>query len=214
MTTTVNGNGVKHLLTEQLTNDAEDMIELGMPYRLAITVVGTADLLMHRWSNEAVAEKARAAKGSTAKKTDNVESYAYRDDDGNLGVPGINFAASIWHAGKFMQDPRSPRKSAFDLCRAGVIPLDKIAPFQPMTQEWDYDHMARVTVQRAGITRTRPAMRTGWELTFNLLITTPQYLPFERITELVTNAGLLVGLCDFRPTYGRFTTKAIEVLRD
>lgn len=189
----------------QVTNGAKDVIESGLPYRLEVGIVGTADLLFHAWNIESIAEKAVAAKGSREKKQDNLESYVYRDEAGNLGIPCVNFAASIQMAGKFRQDPRSPRKSAFDLCKAGVIPLDGVAPFDPLTKEWDYEDARRVTVQRAGITRIRPAMRSGWKVSFNLLVTTPEYLTIPIMSELISNAGRLVGLCDFRPSHGRFS---------
>lgn len=195
---------------DAITNGAREAIEMGLPYRLEVSIVGTAPLLMHAWNVSAVAEKAAAAKGSRAKKTDDVESYVYRDADGYLGVPGVNFAAAIQMAGKFMQDPRSPRKSAFDLCKAGVVPLTTVAPFQPKTQAWDFEHASRVTVQRAGVTRVRPAMREGWRLDFDLLITTPEYLPPATMAQLIGNAGRLVGLCDFRPTYGRFAVTRMQ----
>lgn len=193
-----------------VTNGAREAIEAGIPYRLEVGVIGTAPLLMHAWNTEAVAEKAAAAKGSRTKKTDDLESYVYRDDDGYLGVPGQNFAAAIQMAGKFMQDPRSPRKSAFDLCKAGVVPLSTIASFEPRTQAWDFEHAARVQVQRNAVTRIRPAMRQGWRLTFDLLITVPEYLPPATMAQLVGNAGRLVGLCDFRPTYGRFAVTSMH----
>ena len=196
----------------QVSNGGADAIETTMPYQLVISILGTAPLLMHQWNIEAVAEKAAAAKGSKAKKSDNIESYAYRDPDGFLGVPGQNFAASIQMAGKFMQDPRSPRKSAFDLCKAGVIPLTTVARFEPNTQSWDYEHAARVMVQRNAVTRIRPAMREGWKLSFNVLVTVPEYLPLPVMAHLIGQAGRLVGLCDFRPTYGRFSVERMEVI--
>jgi hypothetical protein len=188
----------------QTTNGAKELIEQGFPYRMTVTITGTAPLLLHAWNTRSVEEKGAAAKGSRQKRTDDLESYAYRDDSGNLGVPGQNFASAIAMAGKFMQDPRSPRKSAFDLCKAGVIPLTIVAPFLPATQTWDFEDARRVTVQRAGITRTRPAMREGWKVAFDLLINTPEYLPPHTMAKLIGDAGRLVGLCDYRPTYGRF----------
>jgi hypothetical protein len=195
-----------------VTNGAKEIIESGLPYRVEVGVVGVAPILFHAWNIESVANKAAAAKGSKAKKTDDIESYVYRDDDGNLGVPGQNLAASIQLAGKFRQDPRSPRKSAFDLCKAGIIPITTIAPFEPSTSTWDFELAARVTVQRAGVTRIRPAMREGWNLTFNLLVTTPEYLPPQMVADLISSAGRLVGLCDFRPTYGRFAVTRFAIL--
>jgi len=196
---------------QQVTNGGSDSIVQGQPYRLTASIIGVSPLLFHAWNVASVAGKAAAAKGSKAKKSDDLESYVYRDADGYLGVPGQNFAASIQQSAKFMQDPRSPRKSAFDLAKAGVIALDVVAQFQPKTASWDYEDSRRVTVQRNGITRVRPAMREGWQLTFELLITTPEYLPLPVMTHLINQAGRLVGLCDFRPTFGRFSVTAITI---
>jgi hypothetical protein len=191
---------------------ANQIISMSEPYRLRASIVGVAPILFHAWNIEAVEEKANAKKGSDAKKTDNVESYVYRTDDGHIGIPGVAFAACIREAGRYEKDPRSPRKSAMDLIRAGVVPLDIVAPLDPLTKEWDFEHRARVTVQRAAITRTRPAMNAGWAVTFDLLINTPEYLSVGFMSSLIANAGRLCGLCDHRPTYGRFAVKSIGVV--
>lgn len=188
-----------------LTNGGAWVIEGEEPVKARIGIVGTAPMLLHAWNVEAVEEKSKAAKGSKAKKTDNLESYSYRDEEGRLGVPGTNFHAALIEAGRRMQDPSSPRKAARDIVRAAIVPLTVIAPFEPETREWDYEDARRVTVQRAGVTRIRPAMHSGWRLTYELLITAPQYIQPATLLTLVNTAGLLVGLCDFRPTYGRFT---------
>lgn len=66
------------VLGPEPTNDAREDIEFGVPYVVEFTIEGVVPILFHRWSNEAVAEKAKAAKNSAAKKTDNVESSRYR----------------------------------------------------------------------------------------------------------------------------------------
>lgn len=194
-----------------VSNGAEDAIETTVPYVVSVTLTGIAPLLFHAWNTEAVAEKAGAAKGSKAKKTDNIESYVYRDNDGNLGIPGVCLAAALANSGRYMQDPRSPRKSAMDLVKAGVVPLTIIAPFEPITSKWDFEDARRVVIQRASVTRIRPAMREGWKCTFDLLINAPEYLPPAVMNHLLNQAGRLVGLLDFRPTYGRFTVTRFEV---
>jgi hypothetical protein len=196
----------------QITNGGEPAITLTKPYRAKIEVVGVAPLLFHRWNVEAVAEKGAAAKGSKAKKTDNIESYVYRTDDGYLGIPGVNFTASLQEAGRYESDPRSPRKSLRDLLKAAVIPLDAVAMFSPKRKEWDYEDKRRAPVQRQGITRVRPAMKEGWKIAFTVLVTLPQYVTPELLTKLANSAGLIAGLCDHRPTYGRFTISAFEIL--
>lgn len=184
---------------------------MSVPYVLKLGVIGTAPILMHQWNTESVAEKSAAAKGSRAKKTDDVESYAYRTDEGYLGIPGNAMSAAIAFAGKSSQDPRSPRKSMYDMLRAGVLPLDIVTPFIPLTKDWDYEDKQRVVVQRAAITRTRPAMREGWRVEFRLLIAIPEYLTLSVMSGLITQAGRLCGLLDHRPTYGRFSITSMEV---
>jgi hypothetical protein len=143
-----------------------------------------------------------AAKGSKAKKTDDVESYVYRTDDGELAIPGEYLRMAIINAAKFRQDPRSPRKSAMDLYKAAVVPLTPLASLG--TPTWDYEHRCRVVVQRSGVNRVRPAMRAGWRAAFELMVNLPEYVSPEALNETVQSAGRLVGIGDFRPTYGRF----------
>ena len=160
---------------------------------------------MHRWSNEAVAAKAAAAKGSKAKKTDDVESYVYRNDDGEICIPGEYLRGAICGkqgSAKFRQDPRSPRKSALDLYKAAVIVETQLATLG--VKDWDYLDRRRVTVQSNSITRVRPAMLTGWKASFDLTVALPEYVPPVDLRSVLIDAGRLIGLGDFRPTYGRF----------
>lgn len=192
------------------TNGAKDAIDLSQPYSVALSITGSADFLFHRWNTEAVAEKAKAAKNSAAKKSDNVESYVYRNDSGELCIPGEYLRQSIIHAAKFKQDPRSPRKSAMDLFKAGVLCSTNLAPLGK--SDWDYLDTRRVLVQRAGVSRTRPAMRAGWKAEFVLEILTPEYIDPTLLQDVTNTAGRLVGVGDFRPTYGRFFIDRFEVL--
>lgn len=192
------------------TNGAASVIETGIPYRVSFQLTGTSDLLFHRWNAEAVEEKAKAAKNSKAKKSDDVESYVYRAENGNLAMPGEYVRQAIVMAAKFRQDPRSPRKSAMDLYKAGVVPLTILADLGIPT--WDYEDKRRVVVQRAGVNRTRPAVRAGWKASFEFLILTPEYIGPMDLHGVLTQAGVLVGLADFRPTYGRFAVTSWEVL--
>ena len=195
----------------ETTNGAAHDIEYSEPYVARVTVVGVADLLFHRWNCEAVAEKSKAAKGSKAKKTDNVESYVYRDADGLIGIPGEYLRQSIIHAAKYRQDPRSPRKSAMDMFKAGVVSLDQLVLLGGAKKTWDYEHRCRVTVQRAGITRCRPAFLAGWSAEFTFLITLPEYISPAVFNDVAVNAGRLVGRGDFRPCYGRFRVTGFSV---
>lgn len=184
------------------TNGGKNTIEASAPYVMQVGIEGAADLLFHRWNCEAVEEKAKAAKNSKAKKSDDVESYVYRCDDGTLALPGEYLRQSIVHAAKFRQDPRSPRKSAMDLFKAGIVCLTPLASLGKT--DWDYLDTRRVTVQRNGINRTRPAMKHGWRAQFEFAVNLPEYIDRTMFREVLEQAGRLVGVGDFRPTFGRF----------
>jgi hypothetical protein len=192
-----------------VSNDAADLIAFTEPYTAHVTIEGSAALLFHRWSNEAVAEKAAAAKNSKAKKTDNIESYVYRLDNGNLALPGEYLRQSIIGAARFRQDPRSPRKSAMDLYKAAVVPLTELADLG--VKDWDYLDRRRVLIQRSAITRERPALRAGWTASIDLLVNLPEYVDPPMLLETIGAAGRLIGVGDFRPTYGRFAVIGFEV---
>ena len=197
----------------QVSNDAE--ITAGIPYSVVFEILGTADILFHRWSNEAVAEKSAASKGSKAKKTDNTESYVYRNAQDQICIPGRYITRAIVEAGRFHPDPRSPRKMAKDLIQAGVVAEEILSPVlvngQPVT-EWEYEDMQRVTIMRSAITRVRPAFRAGWKCSFTLTVLLPEYISSQFLRTLTDGAGKFIGLADFRPTYGRFVVSRWDVV--
>ncbi len=129
--------------------------------------------------------------------------YVYRCANGNLGLPGEYCRMSLIGAAKYRQDPRSPRKSAMDLFKAGVISLTELADLGQ--NDWDYLDRRRVMVQRSGITRVRPALETGWKATFKLQIQLPEYINASFLRSVIQDGGKLIGLADFRPSYGRYS---------
>jgi hypothetical protein len=205
-----------------VSNAGEATIVLDQPYVAEVTVTGDSAILWHRWQSDSVEAKAKAAKGSAAKKTDDVESYVWRNADGVICLPGEYLRGSLIDprngAAKYQQDPRSPRKSALDLFRAGVISLTDLAPITKadgsLAENWDYMDRRRVTVQRAGITRERPALNAGWSATVQFMVTTPQYIDARMLHRTFTDAGRLVGLADFRPTFGRFSVTSFVIVTD
>ena len=193
---------IKNIGGEIPSNNAKETIELSLPYQVEVTLQGCSDLLLHRWNCEEIEIKSKAAKGSASKKMDNIESFVYRDEENNICLPGEYLRMAIITAAKYIQDPRSPRKSAMDLYKAGIVCLTPLASLG--TEKWDYEDKRRVVIQRAGINRIRPAMKSGWRATFELMVNVPEYISENDLNERIQVAGRLVGLADFRPTYGRF----------
>lgn len=201
-------NGKADAIGEDITNDGEFSIEV--PYIVRFTIEGTAAILFHRWSNEDVAAKSKAAKNSKAKKSDNVESYVYRNEKGQICLPGEYVRGAMVESARYRQDPRSPRKAARDLYKAGVVSLTELATLGK--KDWDYLDERRVTIQRNGITRVRPAFLAGWRAQFEFQSLLPEYIPPQDFLDVLTQAGRLVGVGDFRPTYGRFQVVEFKVI--
>ena len=217
--TTRAGKGTAETLGGDVSNAGAATIELGRPYAVDITIRGTCAVLFHRWQSDAVDAKAAAAKGSRAKKTDDVESYVWRNEDNLICLPGDYVRGALAGpngAAKYRQDPRSPRKSALDLMKAAVVPLTDLAPITRVSGDkaatWDYIDRRRVTIQRAGITRERPAFLAGWEATLTLQVLLPQYVSSDFLHDVLIDAGRLVGIADNRPTFGRFSIIHYETL--
>jgi hypothetical protein len=194
------------------TNGARAGIETQMPYRVLVEIEGTSAILFHRWNCESVESKSKAKKGSAEKKSDDVESYVYRNEKGEICLPGEYLRGAIIGAAKFQQDPRSPRKSAADLFKAAIVSLTPLSSLG--AKNWDFMDQRRVVIQRNAITRNRPAMREGWKAKFILMVNLPEYINDSLLNSTIQAAGKLIGLGDFRPSYGRFNVTSFEVLDD
>lgn len=194
------------------TNGGESSVEQQKPYRVLVELEGVCPLLFHRWNNESVEAKSKAKKGSVEKKTDDIESFLYRDTKGFVAIPGEYIRQSVIHASKYEQDPRSPRKSLMDLMKAALVSLTELA--STGLKEVDYIDKRRVVIMRSAITRSRPALKEGWKAGFILMVNLPEYLPPQRLNHILQQAGRIVGIADFRPSYGRFAVTKFELLDD
>jgi hypothetical protein len=202
-------------LSGDISNSGKFAIDSTLPYRVVVEVTGISALLFHRWQSDEVEAKSAAAKNSKAKKTDNVESYVYRNDIGNLTIPGLYLVGSLTNpqngAAKYQQDPRSPRKSALDLYKAAIQPL---SDGDLGVKDWDFLDRRRAVVQRQGITRVRPGMAPGWKTEIELLCTMSEYVSPSDLYAALALAGRAVGIGDFRPTFGRFQVTGFTPIQD
>lgn len=205
-------NGLKALDSEQTSNAGEFSASFSRPYVAHVKIEGVASILWHAWNCDSVEAKGAAAKGSAAKKTDDIESYVVRDSKGFIGIPAHYLRGMICNANgaaKYRQDPRSSRKSALDLYRAGVVILTENASLG--TKDWDFLDKRREVIQRAGITRVRPAMLPGWKCEFDVQVVLPEYISPQDLHAVLVDAGRLCGIGDHRPTYGRFNVTGFEI---
>lgn len=187
-----------------ISNDAKSQIEMETPFTVDVSIKGSSPFLFHRWSNEAVAAQQAAKKNSIVKKSDNVESYVFRNEKRALCIPSEYVRMSVINSAKYDQHPSKPRASAFDLFKAGIICAPELCELNDgEAYNWDSLDQRRVVIQRASITRSRPSMNTGWEINLEITSLLPDLIDFNFMYKTLVRAGQLIGVGDFRPSYGR-----------
>ena len=77
----------------------------------------------------------------------------------------------------------------------------KLAP-DKLYKKIEYSDMRTVKVKQAKTTRCRPKF-DSWKGEFTVILDEDK-LNVEEIEQIVNNAGKYVGMCDYRPRYGRF----------
>lgn len=195
-----------------VSNDAKDQVEMEIPFTVEVQIQGTTPFLFHRWSNEAVAAQAAAKKNSKVKKSDNVESYVFRNDKNSLCIPAEYVRMALINSAKYDQHPQKPRASAFDLFKAGIVCSPELCPLNDgEVYNWDFMDMRRVVIQRASITRSRPAMKTGYTIDLEITSLLPDLIDFNFLNKTLIRAGQLIGIGDFRPSFGRFTVTKFKL---
>jgi hypothetical protein len=97
-----------------------------------------------------------------------------------------------------------------DLFKAGIATIGELCSLG--VKDPDYYDRRRVVIQRNAITRTRPAMTAGWKCTVNLQILLPEYINPALANEVLQYSGRIVGVGDFRPSFGRFQVTGFNVI--
>ncbi len=54
-------------------------------------------------------------------------------------------------------------------------------------------------------------MNTGWKCQFLVQVLLPEYIDPQMLNDTIQSAGKLIGVGDFRPSYGRFSVTHFEI---
>jgi hypothetical protein len=124
--------------------------------------------------------------------------------DGDLGpyIPGENVMRCLVDGAKLTKQGTSVTRGVFikdDMC-----PLAYAGPRTP-EELWDqgFKHMASVKVGTQRVMRCRPWFPEGWTLEAMGTVDSA-VMELEDIRTIITNSGLMIGLGDWRPRFGRF----------
>lgn len=184
---------------------------------LQIEITGIAPLLMHSdlYSNP-LHPLTKEHKKLTAKRKKTDEDHEaiamsewrgglYWDNDIGLHIPGENIDSCIWAAAKLQKLGTHYKRGAFvidDKCPLKID--DNIGnDINKLIKRYEKYSLAKsVVVSRARIMRVRPFFKQ-WSTTCQLSLN-PEVLSPDELIKAISDAGQFIGLCDWRPRYGRF----------
>lgn len=184
--------------------------------QITVTITGKAPLLMHsdRFANPLdPATKAHKELTGKRKKTDaDHEAIArsefmgslYHDDAIGPYIPGQNIDAALQDAAKLQKLGKRFKQA--------VMVIENEVPLQykgPRDREGlfagGFLDVRGVKVAMAKLMRCRPKFNQ-WSAEFTIAFN-EEVLNIEEIRKAVADAGQLIGLCDYRPRFGKFTAE-------
>lgn len=181
--------------------------------QIEVTIQGINPLLMNRFTEE---NEVRVSNGTTAvhigskgSPREQAEKKAYKDDKGNLYIPGPNIYAAIIAAGRFHKSGKekvTTKKTS--LIPAGVFMLDTVVPLN--TKNFEVDSRSVVIPATGGRVMCYRPRLDNWTCVFHIEVDEEMFNEkFVRL--LIDDAGKKIGLGDFRPErkgpFGRFVVK-------
>ena len=182
--------------------------------RINVTFTGKAPLLMHSCIGvNPTHPLSIESKKITSKRTKTEEDHEkileigfllalYYDEEVGVFIPATNVEASIREAAKKF-------KLGKTVVSGLIIPDDMIKLIyqgpktpQKLFEDYRFKDVRAVNVQRSKVLRCRPRF-DRWSINFDLEYDKSLF-DRETIENILHTAGLYIGLCDYRPRYGRF----------
>lgn len=182
--------------------------------RFELQITGTHPLLMHnaRLANP-LDPHSKAIKAISGKRNKTDEDHAKMADlemiggmyhDAELGpyMPGANIHSTLVAAARRRKLGKKVTEALF--MEEQINPLVYQGPrdLESLVKDRNFRHEASVKVGTSRVIRTRPMFRR-WGLVANLNLD-PELLDPADLEQIVQTAGVVIGLCDWRPIYGRF----------
>jgi len=168
--------------------------------KIQVTITGTGALLMNRYNIEAELERQRGHR--TTKTYDpavEAEKAAYWNSKGKkeLIIPAGVIYAAVLGASSFHKIGKRSAKAIL----AGSLRIQGIDGSEEIglgTAEYEIDTRP-VVIQRNRVLKSR-AKLSNWEATFHVIYNEDLVTDPEIIKTVLTEAGLRIGIMDFRPS--------------
>ena len=182
-------------------------------YKIKYALKGIAPILFHRFTEKAASDVDSGATGgkltAEAKLAEAMDAV-YRNGDG-LYLPANNLEPCLV-LGARKAGLKRGRASLAPFLEATVFCEEREMPFGVAEPDGIHEVRGRRPPKTGGamIVR-RPMLKEGWQVSGHFLVM-DDYQPPEQIRQALEAAGLFVGLCDWRPKYGRFIVEEFDRL--
>ena len=190
-------------------------------YTVDVKVVGVAPLLQNRFPMPEFADMSKGGKKKTG-STDYTEEWRDKFYANKSGIfqPASHFEAALVKTATSFTIQGRRGKTYKDLFKASVFVTPEEIPFNlPVLEDPLFDAdapvyltMYPVIVNRARVVRIRPALKAGWELSFQIECIDDQ-ISAPLLQDVLTLAGKTCGVGDWRPRFGRFNVAHFEVVK-
>lgn len=177
-----------------------------------VTIEGVSPVLINQFHEDSALE---ATSGVHARKErlspeEDAASRLYPQNGNGPTIPAENIRQAVIGASSRTKIGR--RSATTDMAAACYIFPEML----PLEGEWHVDSRAVVIPATKGrILRHRP-MFNRWRIEFDMQVNC-DLIDLKTVKEIVTNAGQLVGIGDFRPArkgpYGRFEVTRWEIAK-
>lgn len=181
---------------------------------LTLRITGTSPLMMHsdRLANPLIPEtKAHKELTGKRKKTDDDHlaiarsefiAGAYFDEKLGFYVPGQNFDATFWSGAKLQKMGVHWKRGAMVMTDRAKLEFDGPNTPDRLWEDTRFVDCRGVKVGQAKIMRYRPIF-LDWAVTLEVVVN-PDVLDIAEAKKAIEDAGKLIGVCEYRPRFGRF----------
>ena len=179
--------------------------------RFKIEITGTTPLILNKFTDQAALAATTSERGAVtlAEMTPMEESDTklYKDEDGNLMIPGPNLLACVTEGGKFFKIGKSKVTTLKTSMVPACVMMETVTIPLQSKEGWTVDSRpVRIPSTGGRIIRHRPIFN-DWVLAFECELDASLISP-KMFREIVDAAGKRIGLGDFRPAckgmYGKF----------
>lgn len=181
-------------------------------YRIKFSIRGIAPILFHRFTEKAAADVDSGATGtrltSEAKMAEAMDTV-YRNAEG-LYLPAGNLEPCLVMGARKAGLKRG-KASLAPFLEATIFCEERELAFGVTEPDGIHEVRGRRPPKTGGAMIIRRAvLNPGWSVGGHLLVM-DDYQPIDQIHQAMDAAGLFVGLCDWRPKYGRFVVEQFEI---